>query len=320
MTSPSKQHSLNLQRRILVLVGPTASGKTPVAIDVARQINAEIISADSRQMYKLMDIGTAKPSPEDLRQVKHYFVDDRFPDQNFNAAEFGIQGRTIIDEILNRRKVPLVVGGSGLYIQGLIDGFFDDAEPDDELRSSLYDRIEREGSEKLLEELRSVDPAAASTMLPSNKKRIVRALEVFHLTGQPISALQRKTVTTNFNPVFVGLSWNRKKLYDRINRRVDRMIDEGLVEEAQMLKSRGYDPHLNALQTVGYKEAFEFLRGGITHKRMVDLIKQQTRRYAKRQLTWFRHDDRITWFPVEDEPDFPIAAKWIVEHFFHQSN
>ncbi|HMD14340.1 MAG TPA: tRNA (adenosine(37)-N6)-dimethylallyltransferase MiaA, partial [Bacteroidota bacterium] len=288
--------------------------------DIARQMHAEIISGDSRQMYKLMDIGTAKPSPEDLKQVKHYFVDDRFPDQNFNAAEFGIQGRKTIDDILERGKIPLVVGGSGLYIQGLIDGFFDDAAPDDELRSSLYDRIEQEGSEKLLEELRSVDPAAASTMLPSNKKRIVRALEVFHLTGQPISTLQGKTVTTSFNPVFVGLSWNRKKLYDRINRRVDRMIEQGLVEEAQMLKSRGYDPSLNALQTVGYKEAFEFLRGAITHKRMVDLIKQQTRRYAKRQLTWFRHDDRITWFSVEDESDFPLAAKRIVEHFLQHVN
>jgi tRNA dimethylallyltransferase len=299
-------------RTVLVLVGPTASGKTPVALEICRRADAEIISADSRQMYIHMDIGTAKPTREERARVPHHFIDDRLPDAPLNASEFGSRGRQIIDEILTRGKLPLVVGGSGLYIQGLVDGFFEGPEPDEELRSRLYARLEGEGGEALLEELRAVDPAAAATMLPSNKKRIVRALEVFQLTGQRISALQQSRIAISFSPVFVGLRWERAALYDRINRRVDRMLEEGLVDEGRTLLALGYDPRLNALQTVGYREVFAHLSGAMSYDRMVFLIKRNSRRYAKRQMTWFRSDERITWFDVTAEDEFPSAAAAII--------
>jgi len=297
---------------VLVLVGPTASGKTPVALEISRLVDVEIISADSRQMYKHMDIGTAKPSPEELARVPHHFVDDHPPDASLNASEFGRRGREIIDGILLRGRLPLVVGGSGLYLQGLIDGFFDGPEPDEELRSRLYERLEAEGGETLLAELRAVDPAAAATMLPSNTKRIVRALEIYELTGQPISELQKSRIAVTFAPAFVGLRWDRAKLYDRINRRVDRMLEEGLVAEGKHLLGLGYAPSLNALQTVGYREVFAYLSGTISYDRMVFLIKRNSRRYAKRQMTWFRSDERISWFDVEDEKEFPAVAAAIV--------
>jgi tRNA dimethylallyltransferase len=299
-------------RPVLVLVGPTASGKTPVAIEISRLIDVEIISADSRQMYKHMDIGTAKPSREERARVPHHFVDDHLPDASLNASEFGRRGREIIDDILSRGKLPLVVGGSGLYVQGLIDGFFEGPEPDEELRAHLYGRLAAEGGEALLEELRAVDPVSAQTMLPSNSKRIVRALEIHRLTGQPISELQKTRIAVSFTPAFVGLRWERAALYERINRRVDRMLEGGLVEEARQLLALGYDPGLNALQTVGYREVFEQLRGACSHERMVFLIKRNSRRYAKRQMTWFRHDERIAWFDVRGEEDFPAVAAAIV--------
>ncbi|HUL43089.1 MAG TPA: tRNA (adenosine(37)-N6)-dimethylallyltransferase MiaA [Bacteroidota bacterium] len=304
--------------RILVVSGPTASGKTRIALGLAEHLNGEILSADSRQMYKLMSIGTAQPTPEELRRVPHFFVADRLPDQEFNAAEFGVEGRRIIDKIIARGKLPIVAGGSGLYIQGLIDGFFEGAEPDEGYRKLLYDRIATEGSEVLLAELHRIDPVAASGMLPSNRRRIVRALETHHLTGRPISVLQRERVEISFNAVLVGIAWDRKRLYDRINCRVEEMLASGLIEEVEKLIARGYNPELKALQTVGYKEVFEFLNGRVSYDETVERIKRNTRRYAKRQLTWFRNDERITWFPISDESEFEAVTKKIVDHFLEK--
>lgn len=303
-------------RRVLVLVGPTASGKTPISLIIAEELEGEIISADSRQIYKFMDIGTAKPTPEERTRVRHYFVDELTPDHEFNAGEFGHRGREIIDDIFARRKQPLVVGGSGLYIQSLVDGFFDAPPKDSELREKLYERLHREGGAALLKELQNVDPVAAAEMLPTNTRRIVRALEVFHLTGTPLSqhhAMQR--TERNFEPVFVGLQWERKELYRKINERVDRMMAIGFIEEVEMLRRKGYDPSLNALQTVGYREVFDYFEGKTTKDRMIELIKQNSRRYAKRQLTWFNHDKRIKWFHMSNEKDLGEVAKSICEYF-----
>ncbi|MBI4547453.1 MAG: tRNA (adenosine(37)-N6)-dimethylallyltransferase MiaA [Ignavibacteriae bacterium] len=315
MNSNLKPQTSNLPRRVLVLVGPTASGKTPVSLFIASQLNAEIISADSRQMYKYMDIGTAKPSPEEREQVKHYFVDELLPDQAFNAGEFGWKGREIIEDIFCRKKTPLVVGGSGLYVQSLIDGFFEGPPADQELRKQLYDRLKTDGSEKLLAELIAVDPASASRMLPSNRRRIIRALEVYKLTGVPISELKKNRTEIKFQSAFVGLQWERQQLYRRINERVDRMIEQGLVEEVKTLRDLGYTFDCNALQTTGYKEVFEYLEGKLTYEQMIGLIKRNTRRYAKRQLTWFRQNKRIRWFEVHSEDDFPRVASMICNHF-----
>ena len=262
-----------------------------------------------------MDIGTAKPSLEERGNITHYFVDEYPPDQDFNASEFGNKGRLIIDDILRRSTLPLIVGGSGLYIRALVDGLFEGPPPDPELRHQLYHRLKEEGAEKLLSELRAVDPVAAASMLPSNTRRIVRALEVHQLTGVPISELQKSKIEISFTPVFAGLQWDRAVLYDRINRRVDLMIERGLVEEVKKMLVSGYVPTLNALQTVGYKEAIDFLSGKISHERMVELIKQNSRRYAKRQLTWFRYDERIQWFAVCSDEDFEGIAIQIGEYF-----
>jgi tRNA dimethylallyltransferase len=306
-------------RFVLVLVGPTASGKTNVALHIATQINGEIISADSRQLFRSMDIGTAKPTVAERSLVKHYFIDERNPDEDFNAGEFGKSGREVIDSIFRKGRTPMVVGGSGLYIQSLVDGFFEGPSADASLRDRLYERLEREGAEVLLEELRVLDPVAAAKMLPSNTRRIIRALEVVRLTGLPISVHHKSRLPINFSPVFVGLDWDRAELYDRINIRVDRMIEAGLIREAEMLTQNGYSPDLNALQTVGYAEVFDFLNKETDLSTAIELIKRNTRRYAKRQLTWFRRDARIKWFHVSTENQIPGIADEIVTYFGKES-
>jgi tRNA dimethylallyltransferase len=317
---PSRSAPPTDLHRVPVLVGPTASGKTAVSITIARELGAEIISADSRQLFTLMDIGTAKPSLGERSAVVHHFIDELRPDADFNAGEFGKRGREMILEIFGRGKIPFVVGGSGLYIRSLVDGFFEGPGSDSEIRASLTSRLAEVGGAGLLEELRKVDPASAAGMLPSNTRRIVRALEVYRLTGTPISELQKADVFIPFSPVMAGLRWERKELYDRINRRADTMVRDGLVDEVRRLRLEGYDSNLNALQTVGYKEAFEFLDGRIDHERMVDLIRQNTRRYAKRQMTWFRKDDRIQWFGCGEGRDLEETAQEVTAWFRDEMN
>jgi tRNA dimethylallyltransferase len=298
---------------ILVIVGPTASGKTSLGLEIARHITAEIISADSRQVYKLLTIGTAKPTPAELKHVRHHFVDEILPDQHFSAGEFGIEGRKIIHNIVKRKKLPIVVGGTGLYIRSLVDGLFSGPGREEEIREDLETRLEFEGTEALLEELRRVDPEAAAKMLPSNQRRIIRALEVYYATGKPISRHHDEHEQKQFfNASSIGLQWERKILYERINLRMERMLSEGFLDEVKGLLSRGYDDRRKSLQTVGYKEAFSFLRKEISYERMVELMKQNTRRFAKRQLTWFRKDGRIHWFRIEEEHQIPEIAKEIL--------
>ena len=298
---------------ILVIVGPTASGKTSLALEIARRTSAEIISADSRQVYQYLTIGTAKPTPDELKEVKHYFVDQILPDQHFSAGEFGIDGRKIIDKIIGQKKMPVIVGGTGLYIRSLVDGLFSGPGREEHLRENLEARLESEGVDVLLEELRRVDPEAAARMLPSNQRRIIRALEVYYATGKPISQHHGEHEKKKFfNPVFAGLQWERKKLYDRVNSRVERMLAAGFLDEVKGLVSGGYDDQYKSLQTVGYKEAFAFLRKDISYERMVELMKQNTRRFAKRQLTWFRRDARIRWFDIGEENEIPRIAEEVL--------
>jgi tRNA dimethylallyltransferase len=301
--------------RVLVLVGPTASGKTEVALRLAEMLGGEIISADSRQIYTMMDIGTAKPSQADRRRVRHHLVDEIPPDQAFSAGEFGRRGRRIVAEIARRGFVPIVAGGSGLYVRALVDGFFDAPPADPDVRRRLHERLRAEGAGALLAELRSVDPDAASRMLPTNVRRIVRALEVHELTGTPMSRLQQTAVEPAFVPFLAGLAWDRRQLYERINRRVDAMLAQGFLDEVRGLQAAGYSPDLNALQTVGYKEAFAHLEGSVPYDRMVELMKMNTRRFAKRQLTWFRPDRRIRWFRASAADDLPRIAADIAGAF-----
>lgn len=305
-----------MEKKVLAIVGPTASGKTKLSLIVAERINGEIISADSRQVYKYMDIGTAKPSREEREKIKHYFIDELNPDEEFNAGIFGERGREIIEDIFSRGKVPIIVGGSGLYIKALIDGFFEGPGSDWELREILYNRAKEFGKESLYEELKKIDPESAQKIHPNNLKRIIRALEVYYLTGKPISQLQKEVKPEiNFNAVQIGLKWDRKKLYKRIEERVNEMLNKGLIDEVKNLRTLGYDKNLNSLQTVGYKEVFNYLDGLITYDEMVYLIKRNSRRYAKRQLIWFRQDKRIIWVDVDENTDLNELADKVIEIF-----
>jgi tRNA dimethylallyltransferase len=287
-------------RGVPVIVGPTASGKTSVSIRLAKILGGEIISADSRQVYRYLDVGTAKPSPGDRETIRHHFIDVIDPDADFNAGAFGEQGRAVVDGIFDRGLIPIITGGSGLYIRSLVDGFFEGPGADPEFRDSLESRLKRGELPALIEELRLVDPDSARTIDPTKPRRIVRALEVYHATGMPLSSLQSvRAVEVNFTSYFYGLLWEREALYERINRRCEQIVNDGLLREAADLRRRGYGRELNSLNTVGYKEAFDCISGEISPEEMLAMFKQNTRRYAKRQLTWFRRDARIRWITMD---------------------
>lgn len=294
----------------MVLVGPTAVGKTALSLLLAGALGGEIVSADSRQVYKFMDIGTAKPLPEERKVARHHFIDIKIPNQYYSAGEYGREARVCVDEIFNRGKMPIVVGGSGFYIQALVDGLFAPETSDAAVKQHWLEKIRVDGIESVLKRLDEVDPITAATLHPNDFQRVVRAMEVWQLSGKPISLYRKgEEARANFQPLFIGLNRDRPKLYERIERRVDVMLNTGLVEEVQKIQDLGYDSKLNALRTVGYQEVFEYLAGEIKLAEMIDKIKMNTRRYAKRQLTWFRRDARIHWFSLDTESTPQIAEK-----------
>ena len=307
---------MSRSRTVLVLVGPTASGKTAVGAALAESLRGEIISADSRQVYRYLDIGTAKPTRELRARVPHHFVDEILPDRVFSAGEFGARGREVVEQIFSRGRMPIVVGGSGLYIQSLVDGFFEGPGADRELRASLERRLADEGVGGLLRELERVDPAYAAVVDRTKTRRIIRGLEVFALTGEPISRRQKEArMEIAFTVQMFGLEWDRAVLYRRINARCDDMLRAGLLDEVERLEARGYGAGLNALNTVGYAEAFAYRSGRISYDEMVRLLKQNSRRYAKRQMTWFRRDPRIRWIRMDERRTPEDAAAEIGEIF-----
>lgn len=291
---------------ILIIAGPTGSGKTSLALEIAQQIPSEIISADSRQVYRHLNIGTAKPSAEELRSIPHHCIDIRDPDQTFNAGDFQTIAREAVASIVGRNRLPIVCGGTGLYLRALVDGFFEQPEFSGEIRNMLEDRIVCEGKEALYTELQRVDPVSAASMDATKFRRVVRALEVFHETGTPISQFHAGHKKDDlYNALWIGLQWDRQELYRRINARVDMMIESGFLDEVRHLQSLGYDDRLQALQSVGYREAYQFLRNEGTQEQMIDRMKQNTRRFAKRQMTWFRKEQRLQWINGAD----PDAAR-----------
>ena len=290
-----------MERKVIVIVGPTCSGKTGVGISLAEKLRTEIISADSRQIYKLLTIGTAKPTTDELRKAKHHLVDFLEPDEDYNVSRFESDSLKIIEKLFSQNKIPIVVGGSGLYIKALAEGIFDTVDADSEYREELHDKREKFGNEYLYEELKRVDPQSASKMLPQNWKRVMRALEVYHLTGEPIWKFQETYKReTDIEFKLFGLNWEREKLYRNIENRVDEMIAAGLVDEVKNILALGYSKKINALNTVGYKEIISFLENEITLERAVELIKRNTRRYAKRQMTWFRKTKGIEWLNCDE--------------------
>jgi len=302
--------------KVLALVGPTASGKTALSILLAEKLHAEIISADSRQIYKFLNVGTAKPTFADLHRVPHHFIDILNPDQEYNAAEFGQQARGKIEDLLKQGIQPIIVGGSGLYIRAIIDGFFQGPGKDSEIREHLEEEAKKQGAEQLYEKLKQVDPVSAAKMDASKVRRVVRALEIYNITGKKISDLHSgQESRAPFEVIQFGLEWDRKTLYDRINQRVEDMVTKGLIEEVRELNARGYCLGMNALNTVGYKETFEFIEGKLTQGEMIRLMKQNSRHYAKRQLTWFRADKRIRWILVNEQTNWEEIMEMIQKEF-----
>ena len=294
-----------MERKVIVIVGPTCSGKTKVGISLAQKLHTEIISADSRQIYKKLTIGTAKPTQDELRTIKHHFIDFLDPDEDYNVSRFETDSLKVIDELISQGKIPIVVGGSGLYINALTEGIFNSVDTDDEYREELKEKHEKFGDEYLYEELKKVDPQSASGMISQNWKRVMRALEVFHLTGEPIWKMQENYERkVDYNFILFGLNWDRKILYTNIEKRVNEMIANGLVDEVKNILSLGYSKNINSLNTVGYKEIISYLNNEISLDRAIELIKRNTRRYAKRQMTWFRKTENIYWLTC-DENTFP---------------
>jgi len=286
--------------KLVAIVGPTCSAKSDIGMVLAERLGGEIVSADSRQIYTHLDIGTSKPSAEDRNKVRHHFVDILEPTEEYSAGVFGHDARKCIEAIIARGKQPILIGGSGLYVKAVIDGFFDGPQKDPELRSELEERLKSEGQEALFATLKRVDPISASSMDSTKTRRVIRALEVYYKTGKPLSAHFKEQGRSSWLESFqYGIDRTRQDLYERINGRVDAMLSRGLVEEVKRLISQGYSRSLNALNSVGYKEVFEYLENVHSYEEMVEDIKRNTRRFAKRQLTWFRADRRIQWIRAD---------------------
>ncbi|MFD2519564.1 tRNA (adenosine(37)-N6)-dimethylallyltransferase MiaA [Emticicia soli] len=284
---------------LILLVGPTAVGKTDLSIRLAHKLNTEIISADSRQFYQELSIGTAKPSVEEMDGIKHHFIDSHSIEAYYSAGDFERDVIKLLEEdIFKRKDVVIMTGGSGLFVKAITDGLDEMPEAPLALRENLMKRLETEGVEQLAAELQKLDPEYAATADLQNSQRVVRALEVCLSTGKPFSEFHKKAkVERNFKFIKIGIERPREELYDRINRRMDIMLANGLEEEVKGLND--YRNH-NALQTVGYKEVFEFMDGAYDHSTMVELLKRNSRRYAKRQMTWFKNQDDFQWFNAED--------------------
>ncbi|RLD63668.1 MAG: tRNA (adenosine(37)-N6)-dimethylallyltransferase MiaA [Bacteroidetes bacterium] len=289
-----------MNKNLIVILGPTGIGKTDFSIYIAQKLNTCIISSDSRQIYKELKIGTAVPSDEQLKKVKHYFIANKSIYDYYNASQFEFEVIDLLNELFKTSNNVLMVGGSGMYIDAVCNGIDNLPTIDEEVRKNLLDRLENEGIDSLRTELHKIDPDYYLTADVKNPKRILKALEVFIMTGKPYSSfLTKNKKERDFNIIKIGLNIDRQKLYERINLRVDIMIKNGLVDEARKFYK---DKNLNALNTVGYKELFEYFDNKITLDKAIELIKRNSRHYAKRQLSWFNRDKSIRWFnPSEKE-------------------
>jgi tRNA dimethylallyltransferase len=286
------------KRQLVVIVGPTAVGKTSVAVQLAKHFACEIVSCDSRQFYKELAIGTAKPTPDEMQGVPHHFVNSHAITQNYSAGDFERDALVLFEELFARNERIIMTGGSGLFVKAITHGLDNLPEVNQEIRSDLMNRIETEGFNALVEELKLRDPEYAAKVDLSNTQRVVRALEVCIQTGKSFSEFHRNSsVKRDFEIIKIGLDLPREKLYERINLRTENMLVAGLVEEVKSVAA--FRSH-NALNTVGYKEVFEFLDEKTDFETMKELIKRNTRRYAKRQLTWFRNQDSFEWFSPND--------------------
>jgi len=282
------------KKTLVVVVGPTAVGKTATAILLAQHFNTEIISADSRQFYREMNIGTAKPDAQELAAAPHHFINSHSVAEEYSAGDFERDALQLLDELFQTKDVVIMVGGSGLFVRAVCEGLDDLPKAPEGVREALNKSFEENGLESLKERLREIDPTYYAVADIDNPQRVIRALEVYEATGNPISFYQKKDLSQRpFNIVTIGLNMDREKLYERINLRVDKMMEAGLLEEVKSLAAYRYKP---AMLTVGYSEIFDYLDGNCSQQEAIDKVKQNSRRYAKRQITWFKKYGNTTWF------------------------
>ncbi|WP_078546971.1 tRNA (adenosine(37)-N6)-dimethylallyltransferase MiaA [Litchfieldia alkalitelluris] len=292
-----------ISEKVIVLIGPTAVGKTKLSIELAKKLNAEIISGDSMQIYKEMDIGTAKITKAEMEGIPHHLIDIKEPTESYSVADFQVDVRRTIKDIHNRGKVAMIVGGTGLYIQSVIyDYHFTDQASDPDYRVNLEKLIEEEGIEPSFRKLQVIDPESADRIHPNNIRRVIRALEIHHTTGKTMTQyLNEQEKTLIYDVAIIGLTMEREELYNRINQRVDLMVEEGLLDEVERLYNKGIRD-CQSIQAIGYKEVYDYLEGNVSLNQAIEILKQNSRRYAKRQLTWFRNKMNVTWFDVTNKP------------------
>lgn len=297
--------AVNQKTKIIAVVGPTAGGKTALAIELAKQFNGEVISCDSMQVYRDMNIGTAKPSKEEMDGIKHHMLDFADPKEVYTCADYVRDARTVIDKIVSNGKLPIVCGGTGLYLESLLrGGSFEETEVDTEYRNELERLADEKGNEYIHSMLNEVDPESAANTHFNNRKRVIRALEIYKCCGVPKSELDRRSQLkeSDYDALTIGLRFtDRSVLYERINQRVDVMIDSGLLQETEDLMKAGvFESNGTAKQAIGYKELLGYLRGEMTFEYAVDRLKTATRRYAKRQMTWFSAHGNVNWIDIEE--------------------
>ena len=305
-----------MDKPLVIIAGPTACGKTATSIELAKKINGEIISADSMQVYKYMDIGTAKATKQEMQDIPHYLIDEFYPDEEFNVMIFQKKAKDYIDQIYKKGKIPILVGGTGFYINALVfDNDFVEEESDSNLRNELYELAEKNGTEYLHNILKEFDPQSAEKIHYNNVKRVARAIEFYKKTGKPISEHNKeaKSKSSPYKTAFIVLDMDRQKLYERINKRVDVMIEDGLVNEVNMILEKGYKKELVSMQGLGYKEIVAYINGETSLEVAIEKLKQSTRHFAKRQLTWFRGQTDGLWIDIWDG-DVDNAVNKIIDY------
>ncbi len=289
--------------KIIVIVGPTAVGKTYVSVELAKKLNTEIISADSMQIYKGMDVGTAKISEEEKQGIFHHMIDIVNPDEDYSVSEFKYDAEKIIDRLSDENKIPIIVGGSGLYVNSIIyDLDFGNAKSNKESREYYTYYYNEHGEDALYDKLMRIDPQSAEKIHKNNVKRVIRALEVYDITGMKFSELNTdlRKKSNKYDCILIGLSMERKVLYERINQRVDEMLSNGLIDEVNSLIEKGYGKNLVSMRGIGYKEIIDYLEGNIDYEEAIIILKKNTRRFAKRQYTWFKKVNNIRWFSMDN--------------------
>lgn len=309
--------------KIIVIVGPTAVGKTYVSVELAKKLNTEIISADSMQIYKGMDVGTAKITEDEKHGIIHHMIDIVKPDEDYSVSEFRYDAEEIIDGLLLEKKIPVIVGGSGLYVNSLIyDLDFGNAKSDETIKKYYTNYYNEHGKDALYEKLLKIDPVSAKRIHKNNVKRVIRALEVHELTGKKFSELNTdiRKESNKYDCILIGLSMERKVLYERINQRVDEMLSDGLIDEVKSLIETGYSKNLVSMKGIGYKEIIDYLEGIIEYEEAVNILKRNTRRFAKRQYTWFLKDKNIKWFSMDNLEEIDNTIKDILGYVSMQLN